>query len=231
MRFGSWVLTPVKHRRTNTSEKNATSGDWILTPDKYMSKEQTNRLLKTVEHRAEFARIKNQKTAIRDYFVIHLALSTGLRVMEIAALKCSDLFLNEKLCSVLVRRGKGGKRRLVYFTGQFRKHCRQYLKWKQQLGESLEPEAPLLISTNTRTHMTTRALQKIYKRNAERARIDSHYSIHSARHTYACFLLKASNWNLRLVQKQLGHSKITTTQVYADVMMPQMERALNRMYW
>ncbi len=207
------------------------SNNWILTPDKYLSKAQASRLLKTVEHRAEAARIKNQKTAIRDYFVIHLALSTGLRVMEMSALKCSDLFLDEKMCSVLVRKGKGGKRRLVYFTGPFRKHCKQFLKWKQQLGESIEPETPLLVSTNTKKHMTERALQKIFKRNAKRARIDSHYSIHCCRHTYACFLLKASNWNLRLVQKQLGHSKITTTQVYADVMAPQMERALNRMYW
>ncbi|HBG60727.1 MAG TPA: hypothetical protein DDX37_02625 [Candidatus Omnitrophica bacterium] len=152
-------------------------------------------------------------------------------MMEIAALKCSDLFLNERVSSVLVRKGKGGKKRLVYFTGPLRKHCGQYLKWKQQLGESLDSEAPLIVSTNTEKHMTTRALQKIFKRSAKRAQIESHYSIHSARHTYACFLLKASNWNLRLVQKQLGHSRITTTQVYADVMMPQMEKALNKMYW
>lgn len=205
--------------------------NWVLEPDKYLSKEQASRLLKTVERKAELAKAKKQKTAIRDYFVIHLALSTGLRVMEIAALKCSDLFLNERLCSMLVRRGKGGKKRLVYFTDLFRKHCKQYLKWKQQIGESIDSESPLIVSTNTKEHMTTRALQKIFKRCSKRACIDSHYSIHCLRHTYACFLLKASNWNLRLVQKQLGHSKVTTTQVYADVMMPQMEKALNRMYW
>ena len=231
MRFGNWVLSPVKHRQTEASEKTITSGDWILTPDKYMSKEQTSRLLKTAARRAERAIVENQKTAIRDYFVIHLALSTGLRVMEIAVLACGDLFLDEKLCSVLVRKGKGGKRRLVYFTGSFRKHCKAYLKWKNKIGESLEPEAPLIVSTNTGVCMTRRALQNIFKRCGKKARIDSRYSIHSARHTYACFLLKASNWNLRLVQKQLGHSRITTTQVYADVMMPQMERALNKMYW
>ena len=89
--------------------------EWVLEPDKYLSKEQASRLLKTVEHRAELAKVKNQKTAIRDYFVIHLALSTGLRVMEIAALNCGDLFLNERLCSVLVRRGKGGKKKIGLF--------------------------------------------------------------------------------------------------------------------
>ena len=78
--------------------------------------------------------------------------------------------------------------------------------------------------------MTTRAIQKAFKRCARRAGLLSHYSIHCLRHTYACFLLKASNWNLRLVQKQLGHSKITTTQIYADVMMPEIKKALDKLY-
>jgi len=78
--------------------------------------------------------------------------------------------------------------------------------------------------------MTTRALQKIFKRCAEKACLRSSYSIHCLRHTYACFLLKAGNWNLRLVQKQLGHARISTTQVYADVMMPDVKKALDRLY-
>jgi site-specific recombinase XerD len=204
--------------------------NWVLEPDKYLNKEQARRLLKTAESRAMLARDRNQKTVVRDYFVIHLGLSTGLRVMEIAALKCSDIFLDEKLCSVLVRRGKGGKKRMVYFTGPFREHCRQYFKWKQQVGEPVDAQAPLIASTNTKTHMTTRALQKLFKRSAKRAHMAPHFSIHCLRHTYACFLLKASNWNLRLVQKQLGHSRISTTQVYADVMMPDIKKALENLY-
>ena len=78
--------------------------------------------------------------------------------------------------------------------------------------------------------MTTRAMQKVFKRCAKRAQLNSGYSIHAARHTYACFLLKASDWNLRLVQKQLGHARISTTQVYADVMMPDVKKALDRLY-
>lgn len=78
--------------------------------------------------------------------------------------------------------------------------------------------------------MTTRAIQNVFKRCAAIARLKSTYSIHCLRHTYACFLLKASNWNLRLVQKQLGHARITTTQVYADVMMPDVKKALDKLY-
>lgn len=204
--------------------------NWVLEPDKFLSKDEASRLLHICKHRRDTAKLMGNKTAVRDYFVIHLALTTGLRVMEIAALKCSDIFLDDRLCSVLVRKGKGSKKRLVYFTGPFRKHCREYLRWKQQVGESVEQEAPLIISTNTRTHMTTRALQKSFKRCATKAQLNPTYSIHCLRHTYACFLLKASNWNLRLVQKQLGHVRLSTTQVYADVMMPDVKKALDKLY-
>lgn len=186
--------------------------------------------MSVAKHRAELALRRGNKVAIRDYFIIHLGLTTGLRVMEIAALKCSDIYLDDKICSIFVRKGKGGKKRLVFFAGAFRKHCNEYLKWKRQVGESMEADAPLILSSNTGKHMTTRAIQKVFKRCAEKACLYSAYSIHCLRHTYACFLLKASNWNLRLVQKQLGHSRITTTQVYADVMMPDIKNALERLY-
>lgn len=204
--------------------------NWVLEPGKYLTKDEAGRLLNVAGHRAETAQAKGKKVAVRDYFIIHLALTTGLRVMEIAALKCGDVFLDEKICSILVRKGKGNKKRLVFFTGPLRRHCKEYLKWKQQNGESVEPEAPLLLSSNTGGHMTTRAIQKVFKRCAEKACLRAGYSIHSLRHSYACFLLKASNWNLRLVQKQLGHARISTTQVYADVMMPDVKKALDRLY-
>lgn len=204
--------------------------NWVLEPDKFLSKDEAARLLNAAKRRADFALAESKKIAVRDYFIIHLGLTTGLRVMEIAALRCGDLFLDNKICSILVRKGKGSKKRLVFFTGPFRKHCKEYLKWKQHNSESTEPEEPLIVSSNTRDHMTTRAIQKVFKRCAKKASLYPYYSIHCLRHTYACFLLKASNWNLRLVQKQLGHARISTTQVYADVMMPDVKKALDRLY-
>ena len=205
--------------------------NWVLEPGKYLTKDEAKRLLCVARHRAEFAPVNGPKVSIRDYFIIHLALATGLRVMEISALKCGDVSLSGDLCSLLVRKGKGGKKRIVLFTGAFKKHCHEYLKWKQQVGESAESESPLLLSDSTGDHMTTRAIQKAFKRCAAKACLYSAYSIHCLRHTYACFLLEASNWNMRLVQKQLGHSRITTTQVYADVMMPDVKKALDKLFF
>lgn len=203
---------------------------WILEPGKFLTSKEAGELLSDAKHQAKLAHARSKKVAVRDYFIIHLALATGLRVMEIAALKCGDVHLSNTICSLLVRRGKGSKKRQVLFTGALKKHCKEYLKWKQLIGESLEPEEPLIVSSNTGGHLTTRAIQKVFKRCAEKARLRASYSIHCCRHSYACFLLKASNWNLRLVQKQLGHSKITTTQVYADVMLPEIKKALDKLY-
>jgi integrase/recombinase XerC len=50
------------------------------------------------------------------------------------------------------------------------------------------------------------------------------------RHTFATYLLKASNYNLRLVQAQLGHSSIRTTQVYMGLMDEDVKKAINRLY-
>jgi integrase/recombinase XerC len=167
---------------------------------------------------------------VRDWFIVELALSTGLRVMEIAQLKCGDFFLKGPVCSLLVRKGKGGKKRLVRFNGSFKRNCEEYIQWKQSVGEPTDPGYPLMLSSNTGGHMTTRAIEKAFKRSAAGAGLPRHYSIHSLRHTYACELYRASGYNLRLVQKQLGHAHVGTTQVYADIMEPDMQRALKRLY-
>jgi len=204
--------------------------NWVLYPEKYLSKRQARKLLKMAKRLADQAIIKGQRIAYRDHFVINLALSTGLRVMEIAQLNCGDLFLREETSFVLVRRGKGSKSRLVRISQQLKRHCQEYLVWKDTLREPTRPTDPLILSSNTNRHMTTRALQNVFKKLASLAELPAHYSIHCLRHTYACLLYKASNYNLRLVQKQLGHTSIKTTQVYADVMTRDVTRAVERLW-
>jgi site-specific recombinase XerD len=62
------------------------------------------------------------------------------------------------------------------------------------------------------------------------AGLSKRVSIHALRHTYGTHLYKASGGNLRLVQKQLGHSRVTTTQVYADVLAEDAVAAVERLY-
>lgn len=70
---------------------------------------------------------------------------------------------------------------------------------------------------------------EVTKKLARKSGLPAHYSIHSLRHTYATLLYKASNYNLRLVQKQLGHASISTTTVYNDIMSEHTEAAVNNL--
>ena len=140
------------------------SSNWVLDPGKFLTREEVNRLLDTTRKKAAAAIVRGNKVAVRDYFIIDLALSTGLRVAEIADLKCKDIFLRENFCALLVRNGKGGKKRLVRFNGAFKRHYEEYIIWKQTAGEPTGLGDPLLLSSNTGVHMTTRALEKAFKR-------------------------------------------------------------------
>jgi site-specific recombinase XerD len=207
-----------------------TGFNWVLDQKKFLSLEEVKALLRTSNLRARKALDNGHKVAVRDHFIVHLAISTGLRVMEIAQLKCSDIFIGDTASSLIVRRGKGGKKRIVWFNGAFKRHYEEYIRWKQNIGEPTGPENPLILSSNSRSHMTTRAIQKVFKKAAARAGLPSYYHIHCLRHTYASHLYKASGYNLRLVQKQLGHSSSQITEIYADVMRPDMHRALEKLF-
>jgi integrase/recombinase XerD len=77
--------------------------------------------------------------------------------------------------------------------------------------------------------MTRYGIGRVFKTMASKACLDSKHSIHTLRHTYATNLYKASGYNLRMVQKQLGHSSITTTTVYSDVLNKDLEDALENL--
>lgn len=164
-----------------------------------------------------------------EWFLIELALESGLRVGEMSALCCGDLRINFERPYVLVRHGKGGKPRRVFVRNRFVKNVRRYLQWKRASNEPTCELAPVFRSLITGKGLTVRALQKAYTRVANAAGVDGH-SLHHFRHTYASELYRASGGNIRLVQTQLGHMRVTTTQIYAHVLDDEMDAAVARVY-
>ncbi len=195
---------------------------WILTPDKYLNDIDVKRLVRVCSDAANLAEMKNNWIPIRDWMIIDLALGTGLRVSEIADLKVDDLFLNYNESSLTVQNGKGGRKGYVKFGSKLKVHLKKYLRLRSS-------QSSYLFSSSRGEKLTRSAIQKIFKKYASLASLPEHYSIHSLRHTYACRLYKSSTNNLRLVQKQLRHSSIATTQVYADVMDEDVEKALKKL--
>ncbi len=188
-----------------------------ITYEDFMSPEQVRALKDHCRQRAEKATTDGRENPIRDWAILHVALDSGLRVSEICALELRDVLLDPLHAALIVRDGKGGKKRGVKMGTALRDHLAQFMAWKAEVGEPTSDRSPLFVSARGGA-LTRSAVYRIFRGRADAAGIPERFSIHSCRHTYASMLYRASSFNLRLVQKQLGHRSIQTTQIYADVL-------------
>ncbi len=157
---------------------------------------------------------------LRDKSILELLFSTGLRVSELAGLKMEDVPLKRDEFSV---RGKGGKVRVVFLSEQSKFWIAEYLKKRRDVS-------PFLFVSHDRAQkgrddtlgLTPRTVERIVARHAMAAGIPKHITPHSLRHTFATDLLM-NGADIRSVQTLLGHSSITTTQIYTHVTNQQLK--------
>lgn len=215
----------IKLMKKELSSKRKKRQAWVINETKYLNQDRVKKLRKAVKAAKEIALKENKTVPVRDWFMVELGLCTGLRVEEMVNLKISDLYLQERP-PFLVIKGKGSKTRTVYFSDAFKKICLFYVKWKMKKF----PPSDRLFIKRSGAELTKRALQKSFKKCLRMAGLSSHYAIHCLRHTYGSFLYKSSGHNLRLVQEQLGHASIRTTQIYAGVMNDDLKMAIEKLY-
>ena len=149
---------------------------------------------------------------LRERTMLELMYASGLRVSELVALKTFELSLDD---GVLRITGKGAKTRLVPFGGEARQWIARYMKearWAILDGQ----QDDALFVTARGGPMTRQMFWVIIKKHAQKAGITSPLSPHTLRHAFATHLLNHGA-DLRVVQLLLGHSDISTTQIYTHV--------------
>jgi len=213
--------------RTKT-QKRTKMKKWILTPEKYLKDHEIKSLRSFLEEKAIVSLTKKQKKPVRDWAIIDIALSAGLRASEICNLRIKDIHVGKGESSIFVENGKGKRSRLVLIGEKLKKHLKEYISWKKRNRETASPESYLFTSERS-PRMTLSAIQKRFKHWVGEAGIKTPYSIHSARHTYGTMLYRNTK-DLRMVQKQLGHASCQVTEVYADVINEDTEKAVNALY-
>ncbi|MFZ1258042.1 MAG: site-specific tyrosine recombinase/integron integrase [Candidatus Saccharimonas sp.] len=169
-----------------------------------------------VERMLEAVPTDEQTQHLRDRAILELLFSSGLRVSELVALDRSHI--NTKRREFMVR-GKGQKDRPVFISQSAADHVDSYL---QARTDSL-PALFLNYSRNNVSdtsgdyrRLTPRSIQRMISTYAKRAGITKHVSPHTMRHSFATDLLM-NGADIRSVQSMLGHSNISTTQVYTHV--------------
>ncbi len=159
----------------------------------------------------------------RDKAVLELFFSTGMRVSELANLKRDQINLERDEFSV---RGKGDKTRVAFLSNQARHALRAYLEMRQDESPYLfvrhDRAAPTTASDKEIGPLTPRSIERLVKYYAVAAGIPKKVSPHTLRHSFATDLLM-NGADLRSVQAMLGHSSITTTQIYTHVTNQQLK--------
>ena len=157
----------------------------------------------------------------RDYLFMRLMLKAGLRASEATALQPEHLDLMSG--KLTVREGKGAKDRTLWVGEEMLDELREWANRRTGEVES----SRFLLPTRKGTEVATSHLRRSVKRYARKAEIEEvdRVSPHTLRHTFATRLYRGTS-NIRMVQKALGHSDLSTTMIYTHVVDEELEGAM-----
>jgi len=166
------------------------------------------------------------KNGIRDYTLVFLAISSGLRVSELVGLFVEDILPYGVISPILTvpsRIAKRKKERQIPLSSETQSVLTDYIHYFHVAGHIFKPDSHLFFTKFTFNPLSPRDFQRIIKELSV-ASIGRAISPHTLRHTFATRLLRHSN--LRVVQELLGHSDIHNTQIYTHVNISDAQLAI-----
>jgi len=197
----------------NPASNLSTPRLWLDLP-KFLTEEEVEKLIAQPE--------KKSSHSLRDKAMLEFLYATGLRVSELTSLRLKDLNLEQ---GFVLCRGKGGKERIVPIGHSAQLVLRQYLQEVRPRLDKREDDS--LFLTNRGGAFTRQGFWKMLKKYGKQAGLEKKISPHVLRHSFATHLLERGA-DLRSVQLMLGHSQITTTQIYTHVSRRQLQKVYDK---
>ena len=165
-----------------------------------------------------------KKAGLRDAAILELLYATGMRISEVCALKTADVNFDAGFLRCM---GKGSKERIIPVGGKALESIKLYMeKARAHYARGGSPE---LFITRLGGKFTRQGLWKIVKKHALKAGIRENMTPHMLRHSFATHLLERGA-DLRSVQEMLGHSSISTTQIYTHVNGARLKKVHSRFH-
>ncbi len=180
----------------------------------------------TVSEVEALLRAPDEKTprGLRDRAMLEVLYGSGLRVSELVTLKPADANLDD---GFLICRGKGGKERIIPLGREACGWVGRYLREVRPKSDSAP--SPFLFLTRRGRSFTRQGFWKVLRGHASKAGLTAKISPHVLRHSFATHLLERGA-DLRSVQLMLGHSQITTTQIYTHVSRERLRRVYDQFH-
>jgi tyrosine recombinase XerC len=188
----------------------------------YLDRAQIDLLFQLAEARA----MEGDFTAVRNLAILELFYSTGMRLSELQGLSRGDLDLVSQQAKV---RGKGRKERIVPVGDHAALALRNYEAKRDDLlrNRRMGVDRTAYFLSRTGKRIGVRMVQKVVSAFLAEIDEDAGLSVHSLRHTFATHLLDAGA-DLRAVQELLGHSSISTTQIYTHTSVERLKQVYQR---
>jgi len=168
----------------------------------------------TKEEVTKFLKVTN---SFRARLVLEFLYSSGVRVSEAASMKVESLDLNNNIARV--RGGKGNKDRVIILSKKWVKKIKNYLKRRRVNSE-------YVFTKKNGKSVSTDAIERLVKKTAEKAGIRKKVTPHTLRHSFATHLLESGE-NIRKIQDLLGHSSLSTTQIYTHISTEELKKTRN----
>ena len=197
-------------------------------PARFLEVPKISKTLPGILNEHEIELLLNQPSSstpigLRDKAMIELLYATGVRVSELVNLKLSDIDLNVGYIKV---RGKGSKERFVPIGEKAISVLKEYID-KARAKFDKKKGSPYLFLNNRGKPFSRQGFWKILKAYARKAGVKKRITPHIIRHSFATHLLK-NGADLRSVQMMLGHSDISTTQIYTHIDRSYLKEVYNR---
>ncbi len=155
----------------------------------------------------------------RNKAILELLYATGIRISELVNLKINNIDFKEDLVRVM---GKGSKERIIPITDEAKKHLEEYIyKYRPIILKDKNTE--FIFINRYGKSLSRQSIFKFIKLECLKKGIKKDISPHIIRHTFATHLLQ-NGADLRIIQELLGHSDITTTQIYAHLVNEQLKK-------
>lgn len=166
------------------------------------------------------------ENAVRDYAILLLLITCGLRVSEVVNINFKDVNFNSKAIMI---HGKGNKERLAFPTPACIEAMQRYItEYRKQTKAEENLNSPFFISKRTGQRLTARSVERMMQKHIQAAGMSGMgYTPHKLRHTMATILAK-DGVDLLTIQQILGHESPTTTQLYTHLGNEDLEKAVSK---
>lgn len=213
--FYKYLYSEIEVINSNVSEKLSNPKISQRQPV-YLTLTETERLLDTINNE------KNDFLRSRDLAIVFTFLTTGMRLSELVSIDITDI-VNDHFNII----GKGNKERTVYLTDNCLQLIYSYILVRAKYIGDKDIDA-LFISTRKK-RISNRAVQSTIDKYLKKSGFDtSIYSTHKLRHTAATLMYKYGNVDIRALKDILGHSNVSTTQIYTHLDDDDLKNAVNK---